>query len=223
MKNLSHFLQTTAGKFVTFVVVLVALSFAYYFYAMSSREQSGPQEVTITEQDHVRGTVGGKVTLVEFGDLQCPACAAYEPIVREVIAANAGTLQFVFKHFPLTQIHQNALLAAKASEAAGLQGRFWEMHDMMYDKQGEWSGNLNARDIFIGYATALGLDVAKFTEDLNNDSIQEKILAEYKEGSALGVRGTPTFFINGKMIENPGSLEAFNQLIKDAAAAVPAQ
>lgn len=217
MKSISSFLKTTEGKFITFIVALIALSFAYYFYAMGQRGDGTPQEVTITEQDHVRGTVGGKVTLVEFGDLQCPACAAYEPIVRQVIADNAGTLQFVFKHFPLTQIHANALLAAKASEAAGVQGRFWEMHDMMYDRQKEWSGSLNARDTFIGYATALGLDVAKFTEDLGNKSLESKIIAEYREGTNLGVQGTPTFFLNGKKISNPGSIEEFNALIREAA------
>lgn len=217
MKKLSHFLKTTEGKFLTFIVAFIVLSFAYYFYAMNNSTSSGPKEIVITEQDHVRGTVGAKVTLVEFGDFQCPACAAYEPIVRQVTADNAGMVQVVFKHFPLTQIHPNALLAAKASEAAGLQGRFWEMHDMLYDKQGEWSGGLNAREVFIGYATALGLDVKKFTEDLNNKSIEDKIVAEYREGVSLGVRGTPTFFVNGTMIENPGSAEAFNTIIKNAA------
>lgn len=217
MKTLSHFLRTTEGKFVSFVVILVALSFAYYFYAMSGNNNGQQAEVTISEGDHIRGTAGAKVTLVEFGDFQCPACKAYEPIVRQVVADNAGTVQLVFKHFPLTQIHPNALLSAKASEAAGLQGRFWEMHDMLYDKQGEWSGSLNARDIFIGYAGSLGLDVAKFTKDLSNEDIEKKIVAEYKEGNALGVRGTPTFFVNGKMISNPASLEEFNSIIREAA------
>lgn len=223
MKKLSHVLKTTEGKFLAFIVLFIVLAFAYYFYAMNARKDLPPQEVTVTESDHVRGTVGGKVTLVEFGDLQCPACGAYEPIVRQVTAENAGTLQVVFKHFPLTQIHQNALLAAKASEAASNQGRFWEMHDILYDKQSEWSGALNARDIFLGYATQLGLDLNQFTSDLNSSAIQSKILAEYKEGVNLGVQGTPTFFLNGKMIENPGSVEAFNKLIKDAANAALTQ
>lgn len=216
MKKLSHFLKTTEGKFVLFVVVLIALSFAYYFYAMNTKSGESAKEVTITERDHVRGTVGGKVTLVEFGDFQCPACAAYEPIVRQLTADNAGTLQVVFKHFPLTQIHPNALLAAKASEAAALQGKFWEMHDILYDKQKEWGGVLNARDFIIGYAGALGLDTKKFTDDLSNKSIEEKIVAEYKEGVSLGVQGTPTFFVNGKKLDSPSSAEAFDAVIKAA-------
>lgn len=209
-------MKTTEGKFITFVAAFVVLSFAYYFYAVNG--QTGPQgEVTVTEQDHIRGASAGKVTLVEFGDFQCPACAAYEPIVREVTAANSDNLKVVFKHFPLVQIHSNALLSAKASEAAGLQGKFWEMHDMLYDKQGEWANNLNSRDIFTGYAQALGLDVKKFAEDVDSQQIQDKILSEYREGVSLGVQGTPTFFVNGKKIENPGSVEEFNRIIREAA------
>ncbi len=217
MNKLPRFFTTTEGKFLTFIGALVVLSFAYYFYAMNSRENAPVKEVTINEQDHIRGTVGAKVTLVEFGDFQCPACASYEPILHKVMADNVGTLQFVFRHFPLTQIHQNALLAAKASESAALQGKFWEMHDILYEKQTEWSGGLNARDMFVGYATTLGLDAEKFLSDLSNASIEGKILAEYKEGVSLGVGGTPTFFLNGKKIDNPGTVEAFNKLIKEAA------
>lgn len=217
MKKLSHFLKTTEGKFLTFIAAFVALSFAYYFYAVNSSDGVGNKEIVVTEQDHIRGAITGKVTLVEFGDFQCPACAAYEPIVRQVTEANADTLKVVFKHYPLVQIHANALLSAKASEAAALQGKFWEMHDMLYDKQGEWSSNLNARSIFSGYADALGLDRAQFEADLEKVEVQDKILAEYKEGAALGVQGTPTFFLNGKMIQNPGSVEEFNKMVREAA------
>lgn len=213
---MSHFLKSTEGKFLAFIVAIIVLAFVYYFYAINARKDQPIGEVTVSQADHVRGTVGAKVTLVEFGDFQCPACGAYEPIVRQVTADNAGTLQVVFKHFPLTQIHQNALLAAKASEAAANQGRFWEMHDMLYDKQQEWSGALNARDMFIGYATSIGLDIKQFTQDLNSSDIEKKIVAEYKEGVNLGIQGTPTFFLNGKQIDNPGSLEEFNKVIRDA-------
>lgn len=210
-------MKTTEGKFITFIAAFVVLSFAYYFYITSSNQGTPLGEIKVTEQDHVRGSVTGKVTLVEFGDFQCPACSAYEPIVQEVTAANSDTLKVVFKHFPLVQIHSNALLSAKASEAAGLQGKFWEMHDMLYDKQGEWANSLNSRDIFNGYAQALGLDMQKFAEDLESQSVQDKILNEYKEGVSLGVQGTPTFFVNGKKIENPSSIAEFNKIISEAA------
>lgn len=217
MRNLSQFLKTTGGKFVTFIVAIVVLAFAYYFYAMHNRTTEPTGTVTVTEGDHVRGNLTGKVTLVEFGDIQCPACGAYEPIIRQVTADNADILKVVFKHFPLTQIHPNALLAAKASEAASIQGKFWEMHDIMYDHQADWSGSLSARDAFIGYATTLGLDVEKFKKDMASQEVEDKIVAEYKEGTNLGVQGTPTFFVNGKKIENPASVEDFNALIRAAA------
>jgi protein-disulfide isomerase len=216
MKKLHHHLKTPQGRFVAVVAGIIIILFAYYFYAMSNDSSPGTtSEITLSDTDHVRGAKEGKVTMVEFGDFQCPACGAYEPLVRQVVTDNKTSLKIVFRHFPLTQIHQNALLAAKASEAAGLQGKFWEMHDMLYDKQNDWSGTLNARDSFVIYANTLGLDTTKFKNDLNSKAVEEKILAEYKEGVNLGVQGTPTFFINGKKIDNPQSLDAFNTLVKD--------
>ncbi len=216
--RLSHFMKTTEGKAVTFVVVVIVLAFAYYFYAMNKNgSATAVSEPVVTQSDHVRGNLSGTVTLVEFGDIQCPACGAYEPIVRQVTADNASSLKVVFKHFPLTQIHQNALLAAKASEAASNQGKFWEMHDIMYDNQNEWSESLSARDFIMNYAQKIGLDMNKFKTDLDSSAVADKIMADYKEGVALGVQGTPTFFVNGKKIDNPSSLEAFDQIIRDAA------
>jgi protein-disulfide isomerase len=218
MKKLSHFLKTPQGKAISGIIGIIVLLFAYYFYATGTNTTPATGgTISVTSTDHVRGKAGGKVTLVEFGDFQCPACGAYEPLVRKVLSDNKDTLQIVFRHFPLTQIHPNALLAAKASEAAGLQGKFWEMHDMIYDRQVDWSGAMNARDLFVIYATNIGLDTKKFGDDLNSKVIEEKIQAEYKEGTRLGVQGTPTFFVNGKKIENPQSIEAFNKIIQDAA------
>ncbi len=217
MKKLSQYLRTGQGKFIAGLAVLIVVSFAYYFYALSNGQVTPAGEVTVSESDHIRGALDGKVTLVEFGDFQCPACGAYEPLVRKVVADNPTILKVVFKHFPLTQIHQNALLAAKASEAAALQGKFWEMHDILYDHQKDWASSLNARDFFLTYATTIGLDTTKFTTDLGNKDIEAKILAEYQEGSRLGVQGTPTFFLNGTKIESPQTPEAFDALIKAAA------
>ena len=218
MKKMSHFFKTTQGKFLGSVGIIIVLLFGYYFYAMSSDSTTGTTtaDITLRQTDHVRGAKDGKLTLIEFGDFQCPACGTYEPIVRQVLADNKDVLKISFRHFPLTQIHRNALLAAKASEAASQQGKFWEMHDILYDKQEEWSQALNARDFFLTYATTLGLDTKKFTTDLDSQVIEDKILAEYKEGTKLGVQGTPTFFLNGKKLENVGSLAAFNKVIKDA-------
>lgn len=218
MKKLHHQLKSTEGKFVLGITLVVALLFAYYFFAKPSPVSNEVSEITISKTDHVRGAADGKVTLVEFGDFQCPACAAYEPIIRQVTEDNKTVLKVVYKHFPLTQIHQNALISAKAAEAAGVQGKFWEMHDILYDKQAEWSTGLTARDMIMGYAAELKLDTKKFSDDLNSKAIEDKIFAEAKEGTTLGVQGTPTFFLNGKKIESPRSLEAFDKLIREEAA-----
>lgn len=220
MKKMSHFfLKTTEGKFLGSVGLIIMLLLGYYFYASSTTPGITTTEpVVIKQTDHVKGAKDGKVTLVEFGDFQCPACGAFEPIVRQVMADNKDTLKFSFRHFPLTQIHKNALLAAKASEAAGLQGKFWEMHDILYDKQEEWGEALNAREFIMVYATTLKLDTKKFSADLESKALEDKILAEFKEGVKLGVQGTPTFFINGKKVEdNPRNLADFNKMIKEAA------
>lgn len=210
---LPRFVTTTEGKFFSVVALIFIGLFGYYFYSggPSSTEVT---EITISETDHVRGAQDGKVTLVEFGDFQCPACGAYEPIIKQVLSDNKDTLKLVYRHFPLTQIHKNALPAAVATEAAGLQGKFWEMHDILYDKQGEWGNALNARDYILTYATTIGLDMQKFQTDLTNKSLEEKVLGEYKEGIRLGVQGTPSFFLNGKKLEGPLDLGKFNALIK---------
>lgn len=218
MKKLHHQLKSTEGKFAIGLTLIIALLFAYYFFAKPAPVSNEVSEITISKTDHVRGAADGKVTLVEFGDFQCPACAAYEPLVRQVAEDNKTVLKVVYKHFPLTQIHQNALISAKAAEAAGVQGKFWEMHDMLYDKQPEWSTGLNARDMIMKYAAELKLDTKKFSDDLNSKAIEDKIFAEAKEGTKLGVQGTPTFFLNGKKLESPSSLEAFDKLIREEAA-----
>jgi protein-disulfide isomerase len=215
MKNLQHFLKTPQGKIVAGILGIIALLFVYYFSKMSSMPNTA-KEITVTEGDHVRGAKGAQVTLVEFGDFQCPACGAYEPLVRKALADNKDTLQVVFKHFPLTQIHHNALLAAKAAEAASVQGKFWEMHDILYDKQKEWGEALNARDFIVSYANTIGLDAKKFLDDLANKDLEAKIIAETKEGINFGVQGTPTFFLNGTLLDtsNLRSAEAFGALIR---------
>lgn len=213
---LPRFVTTTEGKFLSAVILIIIALFAYYFYAAPSSSDGGGATISFGENDHVRGAVNGTVTLVKFVDFQCPACRAYEPVVKQVMAENPTTLKVVHRNFPLTQIHKNALPAAIAAEAAGLQGKFWEMSDMLYEKQTEWGGALNARDYFLTYATTLGLDTQKFQADLSDASLESRILAEYKEGIRLQVQGTPTFFLNGKKLENPVDVAAFNELIKEA-------
>jgi protein-disulfide isomerase len=225
MKYIPRFIKTPQGKFVFVIAIILGVLFGYYFFATSNTTATNDTtaDIVISATDHVRGAKDAKVTLVEFGDFQCPACAAYESVVKQVLSDNPDTVKLVYKHFPLTQIHRNALPAAKATEAAGLQGKFWEMHDMLYAKQDEWSGALNSRDYFLTYATTLGLDTKKFLADYDNAPLEEKILAEFREGVKLGVQGTPTFFVNGKKLENVRDLAGFDKAIKEAALSQSAQ
>lgn len=155
------------------------------------------------------------VTIVEYADLQCPACQAYHPIVKGVLSSYPEQVKLVFKHFPLIGIHPNAMPAAIAAEAAGKQGKFFEFADVVYAKQGEWSSLPNPDAKFEEYAKALKLDVNKFKNDLSNAEIAKKIEDERNEGIANGVSGTPTFFVNNKRITNPADLESFKKVIAE--------
>lgn len=149
-----------------------------------------------------KGPSVAKVKITEYADFQCPSCAAMAPIVTDLLSKYPNDIELTFKHFPLTQIHPRALLAAKASEAAGKQGKFFEMHDKLFDGQSTWSSNSKAEQIFIGYATELGLNVDQFKTDLKDAEIAAKIRSNMAEGNKNDVQGTPTFFVNGVKVDN---------------------
>jgi protein-disulfide isomerase len=147
------------------------------------------------------GPENAKVTVVEFADFECPACKAAAQITKQIKEDYKENVSFVFRHFPLS-IHKNSLLSAQAVEAAGDQGKFWEMHDKMFETQEDWGGPTpldknEALDMFVGFAKELGLDEAKFREDVENEKFVAKIQADVNDGTSVGVRSTPTFYING--------------------------
>src|SRR3989338_6617147 len=168
----------------------------------------------VNPTDHVFGNTVSKVTLVEYGDFQCPACAQYEPIVRKIAADYAGKISFVYRHFPLSQ-HKNAKITAYASEAAGKQGKFWEMHDMIYDCQNVWASlsEDKARDVMTKYAETIGLDLKLFAEQIDSSEIKDKVQADNSGGLKSGVNATPTFILNGKKIQ-PRSYDEFKKFIE---------
>ena len=175
----------------------------------------------ITASDWSQGNANAKVTLIEYGDFQCPACAAYKPILKQVIAAYGDRIQFVFRNFPLYQVHEDADLAAKTAEAAGLQGKYWEMFDMLYDKQTTWSLlplGLGVKSAYESYASSLGLDVKKLDADIDSAQVKQKIQTDVDGGNAAQIDHTPTFFVNLKQIPNPTSYDQFKSVI-DAALA----
>ncbi len=174
--------------------------------------------IPVSEKDHIKGNPLAKVTLVEYGDFQCPACRVYAPTVKNLSTEFGDQLRVVYRHFPLVQ-HKQAPLAGQASEAAALQGKFWEMHDILYEKQNEWAGKSDAEEKFAGYATSLGLDVEKFKQDMKSNDTKKKIEDDFDGGLRSGMpQGTPTFFFQDKRINTPRTYEEFEKLINKALA-----
>jgi protein-disulfide isomerase len=154
--------------------------------------------VPVRQHDHRRGPEDAPITLLEYGDFECPYCARAHIIINDLLKSAGREVRFIFRHFPLTQVHPHALLAAQAAEASGVQGRFWDMHDALYENQDA----LDLDDI-IGYAAQLGLDLESFNAALENESIPEHIKSDFRGGVRSGVGGTPSFFINGLKYEGP--------------------
>ncbi len=154
----------------------------------------------ILPSDYVKGNKNSGVVLVKYSDFECPSCAQADQALRDIIARKGDRFALVYRHFPLSQIHRNADGAARASEAAGRQGKFWEMHDKIFDTQRIWAGSPRGSEIFAEYARELGLDMEKYTNDVNDGALRSKINEDYKMGVTSGVRGTPTFFINGTQV-----------------------
>jgi protein-disulfide isomerase len=148
--------------------------------------------VPLNERDHVIGPETAPVTVVEYGDYECPYCGAAHPVTKALQQALGDNLRFAYRHFPLSQIHPHSYQAAEAAEAAGAQDRFWEMHDMLFENQ----RRLTTQDL-LAYAGALGLELEPFAEDLAEHRHAPKIREDFLSGVRSGVNGTPTFFING--------------------------
>jgi protein-disulfide isomerase len=153
----------------------------------------------IREDSYIKGPKDAKVTIVEFGDFQCPACAAVHPIVNQLLSEYKDSVKFVYREFPLT-VHQNAKIAAYAAEAAGEQGKFYDMYDALFQNQTDWETSKNPLELFEGYAKIIGLDVEKFKSDVESKKYEEKIQRDISDGNGVGVQATPTFFLNGEEI-----------------------
>lgn len=184
-----------------------------------TRDFPTPTLTEVTEFDHVKGdmaTSTGGMIIVEYSDFQCPACAARYPIVKQFLASSTN-VKFVYRHFPLSQ-HFNAKKAAIAAEAAGLQGKFWEMHDKLFDNQNDWSPVVNPTAKFIGYAKEIGLDTVKFESDLASGDLRLKVDKDLESGEQSKVDSTPTFFVQGVKIgpfKNAQELQAIvTEMIK---------
>ena len=165
------------------------------------------------DRDHIRGPANAAVTLVEYGDYECPYCGAAYPIIKEVQARMGRRLRFVFRNFPITTSHPDAEQAAEAAEAAATQGKFWQMHDLLYANQ----GRLRDQDLR-AYAEELGLDVERFDKELAGHVHAERIHEDFLSGVRSGVNGTPTFYINGARHDGSYELEPLLRALERAGA-----
>ena len=196
------------------IVVLFVGIFALNNHGTKSKTTTKNSSGTLS--NHILGSPSTGVTLVEYGDYQCPYCEQYQPTLNAVTSEFKDQIQFQFRNFPLVNVHQNAFAAARAAEAAALQGKFWEMHDALYapaDWQ-SWTVATDPTTFFSQYAKQLGLNVKQFKIDFASSAVNDIINADEAKGTELGVQGTPTFFLDGKMITIPNSVPAFEKIIK---------
>src|SRR3989344_6463045 len=193
-------MKSLIGIIVVFVVAIVAIA----VFSGGSNGGNLPLN-SVVATDHVAGNASSSVVFIEYADFQCPACRSYYPILLEVKETYRDRIAFVYRHFPLKNIHYNAEPAAWASEAAGMQGKFWEMHNLLFEKQNEWASASDLKSVFTDYAILLGLDKEKFLTNLDSRSVKD-IVANNRSSAIKNVfDSTPTFVLNGVKIENPQS------------------
>ena len=185
---------------ILFVIVLIAVGLSKASKHSGAVAQAGLPAVTAS--DWSKGPETAALTIIEYGDYQCPACGVWHPLVEKMMKEEEGKVRLVFRNFPLSQLHPNALAAAHAAEAAGAQGKYWEMHNMLFENQEEWTPQTEPTSKFEAYATKIGLDLAKFDADMKSDAIGKKISSDYAGGAKVGIQGTPTFFLNGEKLDN---------------------
>jgi protein-disulfide isomerase len=166
----------------------------------------------VSKRDHITGPANAPVTLVEYGDYECPYCAAAHLILKSIRETIPDDFRYVFRHFPMAQMHPHARLAAEAAEAAGAQDRFWPMHNMLFENQ-------RAIDELhlLGFAEAVGLDVDRFARELREGAYTERVQEDFMSGIKSGVNGTPSFFINGYRYDGSWELEPLRDAIEEAA------
>lgn len=199
------------------VIAAILVVFAAIFVSSSknSTDNTGTKSSAVKPSEHVEGNTASGVKLVEYGDFQCPYCEAYYPTVKSAVETYKDRIAFQFRNFPITSAHPNAFAAARAAEAASLQGKYWEMHDTLYDNANwqSWTNTTTPNTYFEGYAQQLGMDVNKFKTDYASQTVNNLINADMKAGSDLGVSGTPTFFLDGKQVTIANTVEAFAKVI----------
>ncbi|MAS35466.1 MAG: disulfide bond formation protein DsbA [Anaerolineaceae bacterium] len=196
-------------------IILVAIVLIALYRGTQPVSQVTDESRLIRPDSPSLGAADAPVTIVEFLDPECESCRAAFPAVKQILEEYSGRVQLVVRYFPL---HTNSVLAATATEAAGQQGKYWEMQELLFTRQTEWGEQRTPQtDRFINYAQELGLDIDQFTAALDDSAVFEKIERDRQDGIALGVDGTPTFFINGRLVE-PLSYDTIISMIEDGLA-----
>lgn len=208
--------------FAALLILGGVFSLVQHFTEKPEKNTNASALLVVTDADHVKGSLKASVTLIEYGDFQCPACLSYYPFVTQLMREFPTMLRIVFRDFPITTVHAHTQAASEAAEAASKQGRFWEMHNALFDNQDTWAKAQNPEILFTSYAKQIGLDTERFSADMRTAAVDEKIKKDQDSGTALGVQGTPTFFLNGEEIENPKDYKDFKILIEAALLKSPA-
>ncbi len=203
-------------QFLAVIAIIILVFVGIFAFNNHGSDNSNSKGAAGTPTQHIEGQGKSGVTLVEYGDYQCPYCGQYYPIVKQVQKEFNDQIYFQFRNFPLTNVHQNAFAGARAAEAAAEQGKFWEMHDLLYDNQAQWSESGDPVPFFKQYAKQLGLNADKFNKDYASSKVNDAINADMAAGNKLKVKGTPAFFLDGKEIQVTASPASFEKQIKEA-------
>ncbi len=208
-------------SFIGILAAIIIVFGAIFFFTNQNGSKSGSNTTASHPTNHIEGGGSTGVTLVEYGDYECPYCEEYYPIVKQVVADEFSKITFQFRNFPLTSIHPNAFAGARAAEAAGLMGKFWQMHDALYNSSNwqQWSTSTNPDPFFNQYAQQLGLNVSQFQTYFASTQVNNLIQADMAAGNKLNIQGTPTFYLDGKQIQVGPSVSEFESLINKAIAA----
>jgi protein-disulfide isomerase len=175
---------------------------------------SPPTVSEVVAGDHVKGNPDALVTLIEYSDLQCPACRAQNDVIAKAWPPIKNSVRFVYRHFPLTQTHPHALEASYYAEAAALQGKFWEMHDLMFAQQQQWSRLKDVTPVFDGFVANLGLDKEQFAKDVVSAAVKEKVATDLQSAKSARVAATPSFFLNGEPLTDIGTPDKLKEAIR---------
>ena len=209
-------------------VIILGIGYGMIWLVSGLSNQNGEVvDIQINDKDFSAGPSDGEITLVEYSDFQCPACAVWYPILNQLKsdAEIKDQLRIIYRFFPLSQIHTNAELSSRSAYAAGKQNKFWEYHDVLFEKQEEWSklSTPLAKERFIAYAEAVGVDRERFISDTDSSEARKVIKDSYDKGVRLGVNSTPTFFVNGVKLRSTKSYEELKSVLLSSRATPTSQ